>query len=158
MTTVNDWMNAVLAASEELAVSMLGFESADVIQMTEQLPKEGTAAHIALVGENVAAQVGIVTSAEHCQELARALMGMEEDEEDLQEDEVADAVSEMANIMAGQVKTRMAEANNIVNLGLPIFVRGELSFKEEGTELLAAEAKLGDIPVTFLVLLHDEGN
>lgn len=150
--SIGDWMDAVVASSSTLATTMLGMSGSELLRMHDNLPAKGNAAYISVVGENSAVQIGVNASPEHCQSLAKALMGMEPDEEDLDADEVADAFSEIANILAGQVKTLIGQKSNmVVNLGIPMFIRGELHFPES-SELQIADAKIGDIPLTFLVM------
>jgi CheY-specific phosphatase CheX len=152
--SASDWLQAVVDSSDEFATSMLGLSGAKIIEISGTLPQSESAAYIALVGEKTAIQVGLSATPDNSQLLAKALMGMEPEEEDLETAEVADAFSEIANILAGQVKTKMADAQDPVNLGLPMFIRGDLSIPEN-TEVSIAKATMGDIPVTLLVLKNN---
>ncbi|MBN2801812.1 MAG: chemotaxis protein CheX [Deltaproteobacteria bacterium] len=152
-TSASQWLDAVLEASKELATTMLGMDEATFIEEITKLPDNEEAAYIALVGEETAVQVGIGASPENSMLVARALMGMEPDEPDLEEDEVADAISEIVNILGGQVKNIMSDHAN-VNLGLPMFMHGKLYVKES-TDIKIAKIKLGEIPILILVLKSD---
>ncbi|MBN2344226.1 MAG: chemotaxis protein CheX [Deltaproteobacteria bacterium] len=150
--SINDWMDAVVVSSDELATTMLGMSGSELIRTHNGLPKEGNAAYISVVGEQSAVQIGVGATPENCQILVKALMGMEPDEEDLEPDEMTDAFSEITNILAGQVKTVIGKRSEIkVNLGIPMFIKGELHVPES-SEVQVAEAKIGDVPVTFLVM------
>lgn len=150
--SISDWMDAVVVSSGELATTMLGMSGAEVISKHNKMPDSGNAAYISVVGEKSAVQIGVGASPENVQILVKALMGMGPDEEDLCADEVTDAFSEIANILAGQVKTVIGKKSNIVvNLGIPMFIRGELHVPES-SEIEIADARIGDVPVTFLVM------
>ncbi len=153
---IQDWLDAVIEASDELASVALGLDNTELIGIKEAPPENDGSAYIALVGEKTSIQLGILSNKEGCQLMARTLLAMEPEEEDLEESEVADAVSEIANILAGQVKTIMAQKDASVNLGIPIFVHGGIEVTE-AMNIAAADMKLGSIPVTFLVLKTDSG-
>jgi CheY-specific phosphatase CheX len=150
--TIKDWMDAVVSSSAELATMMLGMSGAELIATHDRMPSPGNAAYISVVGEQSAVQIGVGATPENVQVLAKALMGMTADEDDLDSDEAADAFSEITNILAGQVKTIIGKKSDIVvNLGIPMFIKGEL-YIPESSEVQIAEARIGDVPVTFLVM------
>ncbi|MBN2525474.1 MAG: chemotaxis protein CheX [Deltaproteobacteria bacterium] len=150
--TISDWMDAVVVSSAELATTMLGMSGAELISIQKGLPEQENAAYISVVGEQSAVQIGVGATPENVQILVKALMGMTPEDEDLEADEVTDAFSEITNILAGQVKTVIGKKSDIVvNLGIPMFIKGELHVPES-SEVQVAEAKIGDVPVTFLVM------
>ena len=150
--SISDWMEAVVVSSGELATTMLGMSGAELVGVHDKLPGQENAAYISVVGEQSAVQIGLGASPENVQLLAKALMGMGPDEEDLDPEEATDAFSEITNILAGQVKTHIGKKSDIVvNLGIPMFVTGELHVPDT-SEIKIAEAKIGDVPVTFLVM------
>jgi CheY-specific phosphatase CheX len=154
--TINDWMEAVVSSSSELATTMLGMSGTELIATHNTLPSQGSAAYISVVGEQSAVQIGVGATPENVQILAKALMGMTPEEEDLDADEVTDAFSEITNILAGQVKTVIGKKSDIVvNLGIPMFIKGELHVPDS-SEVQIAEAKIGDVPVTFLVMKNHD--
>ena len=150
--SISDWMEAVVESSGELATTMLGMSGAELVGMHEKFPGEENAAYISVVGEQSAVQIGVGASPENVQVLAKALMGMTPDEDDLDPEEAVDAFSEITNILAGQVKTHIGKKSDmVVNLGIPIFIKGELHIPDS-SEIKIADAKIGDVPVTFLVM------
>ncbi len=157
MASAREWLDSAISASEEIATVALGLEGVELVGIRKEPPDEQGSAHIALVGEQNSVQIGIASNINGCQELARTLLGMEPDEEDLAEDEVADAMGEIANILAGQVKTMMAERNITVNLGIPIFINGHVEVTTE-KDVAAADIQLGAIPATIIVLTNREDN
>ena len=152
-TSASQWLEAVIEASKEFATTMLGMENASFIEEIDKIPENEEAAYIALVGEKTSLQLGIGISKKNSMLLARALMGIKSDEPDLEEDEVADAISEVVNILGGQVKNIMSKQAT-VNLGLPMFMQGKM-FIKDSIDIKIAKVKLGNILIFVLVLKSD---
>ncbi|MCP4679416.1 MAG: chemotaxis protein CheX [Deltaproteobacteria bacterium] len=152
--SVRDWLDASINASNELATVALGLEGSELIGIRDVGPEETGSAFIALVGEANSVQIGFSADSDGCRKLAQILLGMEPDDDDLEDEDIADAVGEMANILGGQVKTIMAEKAIAVNLGIPIFIHGHVEVSGE-MEVAAADVRLGDISATIFVLAHD---
>ncbi len=58
--------------------------------------------------------------------MTRSLLFMEPDEDDPSREDMADAVGEIVNIIAGIMQRDLAEQVPEIQLGLPIFVAGEV--------------------------------
>jgi CheY-specific phosphatase CheX len=69
--------------------------------------------------------LGITGTETTCDHLAKLMLGMEPDEE-LPESEAFDAVGEIMNIVAGSMKTKLADSVGLLELGLPVFLSGQL--------------------------------
>ncbi len=149
----SEWMDAVVHSANDFAISMLGVEGVSVVERLQKIPPSGGSALISLVGESVAVELGVSLQERACQDLARGLLGMGPEEGDLPDDEVADALSEVANIIAGQVKSFVAGRVSGVNIGLPIFIRGELCPAAD-TQSVVVAVRVGEIPATLVVLAH----
>lgn len=117
------WNGAASAALEEMVASVLGWETFSFGEPRVEAPPKQPGAFITLISDENAIQVGITTSLEGCGEMARALMCYEDGEE-LDPSELIDALGEMANILAGSMKTRMNDRDSKLQLGLPVFVDG----------------------------------
>jgi hypothetical protein len=65
----------------------------------------------------------MVGNARSCENLTRTLF-MLEDEEEVEKEDMADALGEIVNIVAGALKTKRGEAGEDLQLGLPLFVTG----------------------------------
>ncbi len=154
MRTAEEWLNAAVSSAEELATVALGFDGSEFVGKRDNFPLNSKSALIALVSETVSIQLGVAATEESCQHLARALLAMEPDEDDLPEDDVADAVGEVANIVAGQVKTMMGEADTPIKLGLPLFITGKFDYPED-VEIALADVRVGPVPVTLMILKCD---
>jgi CheY-specific phosphatase CheX len=154
--TAVEFLEAFLASAHELATSALGFDASEELRRYNSLPTSSESAYIAMVGERTSVQLGLTTNAEGCRLLARAILALGEDEGDLPPADVADAMGEISNILAGRIKTLVASTETSINLGIPIFLHGHLEVSE-GTDIAAADMRLGPVPVTVLVLMSRKG-
>lgn len=150
-TTAQEWLEAIIPAAEELATVALGMDSCEFLGNTDPNELDTGSAYIAVVGEESSIQLGVSSSVEGCQELARALLAMDPEEEDLADEEVVDAIGEIANILAGQVKRLMAEKNSSFNLGIPIFIQGQVKPTSE-MDVAIAKMRIGSIPLSLFVM------
>lgn len=85
--------------------------------------------------------LAVVATEDTCKKMARALLCMEPDEE-VGNEELADAMGEIINIVAGVFKTRLAEREKQVipiSLGLPLFLVGAecLEYTAKGIRLIS---------------------
>jgi CheY-specific phosphatase CheX len=149
--TVDEWLNAAVTAAEELATVALGFDGAFLVGKKDVVSPELDFAMVALVSDTASVQLGIASSKDGCQSLARALLAMEPEEDDLPDEDVADAVGEVVNIVAGQVKSLMSDADASIKIGLPLFVHGRIDYPDD-VENAFADVNVGPVPVTFVVL------
>lgn len=149
--SLEDWMNAAVASAEELATVALGFDGATFVGKREHMPSNVKSALVALVGDNASVQLGLAGTDEVCQKLARALLAMNPEEADLPDDDVADAVGEVINIVAGQVKRIIGGPDSTMKMGLPLFVHGRFESSEQ-VETAIADINIGPVPITLLVL------
>jgi hypothetical protein len=110
----------------------------------------GHGAYLGLVADDEPIQVGLLAEPAGCQILAKSLLGMAPDDEDLPLSDVSDAMCEIANIVAGGLKRRVSEGMRIT-LGLPIFVTGH-PLPNQQQEVSARSLRLGGVAVSLLVL------
>ena len=78
---------------------------------------------IALTDVDGGSNMVLVGDADSCARLTRAMFDMEDDEE-VGEEDMADALGELVNITAGGFKAKCAEAGKKLQLGLPLFLEG----------------------------------
>jgi CheY-specific phosphatase CheX len=143
---LDDWLQAAIGAAAECSKTTL---SLDLSAPDEpRLPPELTGCFIALVGDAGSLQIGFGSDPAGCQTLARALFASEDD---LPEEDVSDALGEIANIIAGGVKKRMSGGQSPLALGLPIVMCGHVRLTER-QQVLEAEVQLGNVPVRLLVI------
>lgn len=117
------WRNAIDGAAREIAQLALSFPGAvvgDPVGLERATQMIG--AHIPLVGGGQAFDLALVSSPDGCQALSRAILCMAPGAA-LRDAEVADAVGEIVNMLAGAVKRRLAQGAELA-LGLPLFLHG----------------------------------
>jgi len=149
-----EWLEATVASATELAKTSLGFTTSRVVGKWDKLPNDMAGSWVALVGQGAAVQVGIASSLDGCYALARAFLRMGDGDE-IAEDDVVDALGEMANVIAGGVKRRMAKLDSSTRLGLPIVVRGRVELGDRLAPAVA-EVTMGKI-VAHLIVLCERG-
>jgi len=104
------------------------------------------------VGPTGAVQIGLASSPEGCQALAKGLMGMGAEEPALPDNEMADAVCEIINIVAGAFKARVRDRATPLQMGLPVFIQGAVQ-PTERIAVQVAEVKFGEV-AAVLLLVH----
>ena len=149
--SLEEWINAAVTSAEELATVALGFDGSSVVGSRDALPKGLTSAVIALVSDAASVQLGVASTDEGCQELARALLCMEPEEDDLPEEDVADAVGEVVNIVGGQVKRLIGGPDSTMKLGLPLIVHGRFE-TGDNVEVAIMDLTVGPVPISLFVL------
>jgi hypothetical protein len=120
------WRTAVDGAAREVATYALSLPGA-VVQdpVGIECAAAMIGAHIPLVGGGQGFDFALVSSAEGCQALSRAILCRPAGAA-LRDAEVADAIGEIVNMLAGSVKRRLAGPRAELVLGLPIFLHGHL--------------------------------
>lgn len=154
MTSPADGLGAWLAdlegACEEVSSTALGLAGMSVTGRHER-PPALHGAYLGLVGPAGAVQIGLASSPEGCQALARGLMGMGPEEPALPDAEMADAVCEIINIVAGAFKARVRDRANPLQMGLPVFIQGAVQSTDR-VAVRVAEVRLGDVPAVLLLV------
>jgi len=145
------WVEATLGAADELAATALGYSGARVVAGRQAAAPVGVlGAYLPLIGARAGAHVGIVAEPGVATALSEALLGCPPSEED-----TADAMAEMVNIVGGGVKSRLVELDNTLKLGLPVLVEGRLrSFARQQT--ISVPIEMGELPAWIVILLSLE--
>lgn len=145
---MNPWLDATSNAAQELAETALGCEFS-IDSATDRIDgADLTGCFIALAGEETSVQIGVASDGDGCQALAQSLLG---EESALPEADVTDALGEIANILAGGVKKRMAGADPTMRLSLPLVLQGTLHVTEH-QKLALIPVHFGEIPARLLVV------
>jgi hypothetical protein len=145
------WQGAVEAGLKDLARDGMGFPEVAILERTASIPVSMPGAFIPLIGPSESVQIGLVSSEAGCRRLAQALLQGDEQLE-LSAADMADALGEAVNILAGFVKRNIIESVHPVQLGLPLFVNGHL---ETSDRVRAAVTHLTVGPVrAALVILR----
>jgi len=148
--TIAQWRSAVEGAAGEIATYALSFPGAtvqDPVGLERAAKMIG--AHIPLIGGGQAFDLALVASPEGCQALSRAILCMT-DKAPLRDAEVADAVGEIVNMLAGSVKRRISGHGAELVLGLPIFLHGYIEPTDRLT-VITLPTRLGPIETMVLI-------
>jgi hypothetical protein len=114
-------------------------------------PREATlAAYVPILAPDGALHVGVVVDGAAGRELARALL-QEPSGDGLTPTDVADALGEIANMVAGAAKASMSSAMGLVALGLPLIVHGCIAPSAD-TAIECARAEVAGVPLTLVVM------
>lgn len=148
--TLAQWRAAVEGAAVEIATYALS-QSGAVVHDPVGLERASTmiGAHIPLIGGGQAFDLALVSSDQGCQELSRAMLCMAAGAP-LGDAEVADAVGEIVNMLAGSVKRRMSGLGAELELGLPIFLHGYIQ-PTDRLSVLALPTRFGAIDTMVLI-------
>jgi hypothetical protein len=158
---MQEWIEFFRQATQEVVSTALKFEAPAKESKAARPAARGKAAaapdgeprpgaYIAILSEGSSVHLGITASREGCRAMARSLLGLHPTQ-DVSDQETGDAVSELMNIIAGKVKSRVSERDHTLQLGLPMFVQGRI--QETGSmERQAAELEVG--PVTCHLLVY----
>ena len=146
---VSDWVAAMADASTELALS-LGIDGVEVLGWHDLPPTGMAGAYIPLLAEEQTLQLALLASPAGCADLARLLLGMEPDEA-VSDADIADAVGELVNIVAGGVKQRMQDVAGGLRLGLPVFIHGYVQPTQQ-LEVSLASARIGEVDAHLMAL------
>jgi len=156
---IQEWLEGLMEATQELLGTSLRFDrSQDGKKKNSAAEKAAKAAaaaepqpgaYIAVLGEANAMHLGICSSQEGCRALARGLLGMRSDEA-LSDKDAMDGISEVMNIIAGKVKSRMADRDHSLRLGMPIFMEQEIQMRDN-MERVKVDVSVGPVPCQLLV-------
>jgi hypothetical protein len=149
------WLADLEAAFDETARGALGADAVAVTARGEHPRPSWQGAYLGLVGPSGALQIGLAAEEPVCQALAKGLLGMDPGDEALPAAEMADAVCEIVNIVAGAFKGRVRDRAAQLTMGLPTFFHGGVQ-ETERTAVKVAEVRFGDLPAALL-LIHPRG-
>lgn len=126
---LHEWADATSGSMEEFAIGALGLETFTISASEAIADAADCGGYIPLLTESESVQIGLATDLESCRRLSRLLLALEEEEPDPPLSEVRDAIGEIANIVAGSIKTRIASRQRgiEIKLGLPFFVHGRIA-------------------------------
>jgi CheY-specific phosphatase CheX len=148
--TLSEWVTAAEVAAAEVATTALACSQVQLATHTFQPQQSLFGAYVPLVASDCQAQIGVVAEWQACQSLARGLFGMDPASELEADSDVADALGEIANMIAGRIKTRMNARVPGLNTGLPLCVSGHVepsTGAEHATLVLSFDGVLASVIV-----------
>jgi chemotaxis protein CheX len=114
---------AIYDAVHSIFQSMLGIEPVlQTIERTDQFVKNAGIAAIVGYGGDHEGTIAFICSRKVAAQLAEAMLM--EDGLDPESEEVDDAMGEIANMIAGQLKNLVCQEGDEVQLSIPVIVRG----------------------------------
>lgn len=124
MISPQDWLRATTDSLVEVVDTYFEVDS----MVEARFDDSGGAkcgAIIGLVSEQNSVQLMLMATRRGSEVLAKALLGFEQ-EERIETGDLADAIGEIVNIVAGMVKTVLNDQDDQLQLTLPTFVEGTL--------------------------------
>jgi len=148
---LKDWLEALTEVVRDYAARSLRFDGTPALtgQNGSGAAASRPAAYVAILGDRCSMHLGISAEMDGCRALVRALLGVRQ-KDSISDSEVVDGMSEILNIAAGKVKSRMVVRDGSLKLGLPIFVQGPVGLGES-TEKATADVMVGPVPCRLLV-------
>lgn len=147
---VADWQQAAVEVASEIGVSVLAFGGTTPPERIAGIGNERRGAYVPILSGDNSLHVGIVSDESGCVSLTRALLGMAPDE-DVSPEDVRDAVGEIANMIAGGVKTKVTEKGVSAQIGLPIFIQGHIECGGS-TQTIVSQLTFDDVDVCITVV------
>jgi len=125
------WLEAMRSAAEELVSVALASHTYEYVPGRNDIPwKQTIGAYVPIVANNFSVHLGLLSSPDGCHSIARSLLNRPEDEK-VSEEDMADAIREVVNILGGMTKTRIEGDIPRSTLGLPIFINGHVQITRE---------------------------
>jgi hypothetical protein len=151
-----EWLDTFVLVAQEFASGSLRFDGA-AAPADMVLPKSGTnpAAYISVLSESNSMHLGLSAGMQGCRTLARAFLGIRE-KDGISEKDVVDAMSEILNILAGKVKSRLGPRDGSLRLGLPIFLVGQIQVTAN-MDRAVCDVEMGPVPCQLLVFKNRGG-
>jgi chemotaxis protein CheY-P-specific phosphatase CheC len=145
------WLDALKAAARTFMQTTYNVENVAPTSRLISLPWNHTqGAWIPIIGESYSLQLGVVSTDDGCQAIARNLLCMAP-EAPLTEEDMADAFRETINILVGISKTAIEGDISCSTLGLPIFITGQIKITKEQAAI-SEMITLGGVGCYLIVL------
>jgi len=146
---IQEWLDCFKEATNDLANSSLRFDGVPPRETPAKGEQANPGTYIAIMTDSSSMHLGITSTPQGVRVLARGLLGLRQDQE-LSDQEAVDGVSEMMNIVAGKVKSKMATRDGTLQLGLPMFVQTPIQVNEQ-MERASADVTIGPVACQLLV-------
>jgi len=126
---LKDWASATSGSMEEFAIGALGLEDFSITTADAVAEAADCGGYIPILTERESVQIGLAADLASCRKLSRLLLVLEDSEPDPPLSEIRDAMGEIANVIAGAIKTRVGNLRTglEIQLGLPFFVHGRIA-------------------------------
>lgn len=154
-TTIDlqEWLDCLTQVANEYASKHLRFDASAPAPAAANGPR--LAVYVAILGDKSSMHLGLTTSPDGARVLTRAFMSLR-GKDDVADRDVVDGMSEILNILAGKVKSRMSARDKSLRLGLPMFVSGAVGHGD-GTERAVGDVTMGSVPCQLHVFRQQRG-
>jgi len=122
---IDRWLEWAVKGMKDVATESLMCSDFEVIDNAEKNDSP-YGAWLPIKAGKEPLHIGVLSSQQGCTAMTRSLLFMEPDEDDPSNEDMADAVGEIVNIIAGIMQRDLADEVPVFELGLPIFVAGEV--------------------------------
>ena len=129
-----------------------GLGALDVIDYRPGTPRGLEGPHVALVGDAIKLQFALMAEADIHAILAQRLLQWEEGDDPLDRDDVIDAVSEVANMLAGSVKARVRKTDPTMRISLPIYIEGDVVDAGHGVDA-TMDFDIGGLKASLMIII-----
>ncbi len=149
MISTEDWLDATTKSLIEVAETYFDVSTMEAEDfLDDDSPKCG--ATIGLASEENTVQLMLVATRRGSEILGKALLGFDPDEA-IELGDLADAIGEIVNIVAGMVKGVVNDQDDSLNLSLPTFVEGTLE-PVGGQVVLGTVINMGPVQTKVVVI------
>jgi hypothetical protein len=129
--TLQTWLDALRAAAHEFMQTTYNSKEVTATSRQSSLPWHNTmGAWVPIIGDAFSLQLGLVSTDDGCQAIARKLLNLKP-LAPLTEEDMADAIRETVNILAGMSKKTIEGDISKSTLGLPLFIAGHIKITKE---------------------------
>lgn len=141
------WLDAAVSCVGEVFSVTFGVDPPQKMGEVDALEGQFRGVTLALISDDEDVELVFAATADAAQALTRLMFCVEPGEPDLPDEDVGDAVGEIANMIAGGVKDRLSGSRTI-RLGLPMQFSGQVrSAEADGSRL----ARMSNGHVSFVV-------
>ncbi len=147
---LGDWVDAASDALVESAEALLGMETKLAASSTTYptLGADRWGVLLPFSAEGYSLHVGLISTTAGCKALTDAMLGPD----DWSEDEVADAVGEVVNVMAGMMHGDLLHRDETIDFGLPVVMQAHL-FDGHSSESTVLAAGIGGIEFDLILMM-----
>jgi hypothetical protein len=143
------WLEALESGFAEIARTSFALDRIDVDARHDRPHPGMSGAYLGLVAPDTSVQIGLAAGMPACRDLARGLFQMSPGDA-LPDGDVADAICEIVNQLAGCVQRRVRSTVE-VRLGLPTFFHGPVQ-PTERLGVAVADVRAGALSGALLVV------
>ena len=148
---LTEWMEAMVAALSQVAINPLGYKGSEVLSYPKSIPDGNCGSYIPLNRNDESLRICLLLDQRSRQAVARSLFCMSPGDDDLDEQDVGDALGEILNIMSGLIKAHMGakaveqnQAKVEVKIGLPAYLDNASSVSR-AAEVSIAKVRIGPV-------------